>query len=408
MDQQLASKKTVMKLSVLLASLLVFIYCPAQLKKEKPEWKFSTKGRIVASPYIDHSTIYYGSEDGNFYCHSLNDGKLLWQYATKQPIRSSAIVGEGKVFFGCDDGNVYALDATTGKLMWQFATKGERSYDLWDYYRSSPAFHKGKIVVGSGDGNIYCINASNGRELWHYTTGDIVHADPVISKDTVYVGSFDGQLYALDGETGRLIWKFKTTGDRFFPKGEIQKAALVTSDAIYFGSRDYNLYALNKSTGTGLWNLKEYGSWIIATPCEKDGLLFFGTSDSHAFYSLNNFYGERKWKAPLPLRSYATPVPYDTLIFAACFDGCVYGFGKSTGKIEWIFQTDGSKANYSKVFEVKGKFRKDFKLYGSDTVTKAAEQKIMSLGAILSTPAIKDGVLYFGSADGSLYAVRID
>src|SRR5262249_12707841 len=148
---------------------------------------------------------------------------------------------------------------------------------------------------GSADGNVYSINAMNGKELWHYTTGGMVHADPVVSNDTVYIGSFDGCFYALDGVTGKLVWKFKTIGDRFFPKGEIQKAALVTKEAVYFGSRDYNLYALDKTTGTGLWNMKENGSWIIATPYEKDGKIFFGTSDSHAFYSLSNFYGQMQW-----------------------------------------------------------------------------------------------------------------
>src|SRR5205823_6681098 len=143
--------------------------------------------------------------------------------------------------------------------------------------------------------------------------------------DTLYIGSFDGNFYSINNSTGKLMWKFKTIGDRFFPKGEIQKAALVTVDAVYFGSRDYNLYALNKHTGEGLWDMKEYGSWIVATPLEKNDKLFFGTSDSHAFYSLNNFYGEQQWKTALPMRSYDTPVSFDTLIIAGCYNEYLYG-----------------------------------------------------------------------------------
>ncbi|WP_315819309.1 PQQ-binding-like beta-propeller repeat protein [Paraflavitalea speifideaquila] len=236
----------------------------------------------------------------------------------------------------------------------------------------------------------------------------IVHADPVVSNDTVFIGSFDGYFYALHSTTGALLWKFKTIGDRNFPKGEVQKAALVTKEAVYFGSRDYNIYALNRSTGIGLWNMKEQGSWIISTPLEKNGKLFFGTSDSHAFYSLNSFYGELQWKAPLPLRTYNTPVAYDTLILAGCFDGSLYGFGEKKGQVAWKFQTDGSKRNYSTVYNETGHFRKDFTMYGNDPVTLASEQKIMSLGSILSTPVIRAGVAYFGSADGHLYAVSIN
>ncbi|NII24354.1 PQQ-binding-like beta-propeller repeat protein [Pseudoflavitalea sp. X16] len=397
-----------MKKGILFLCLLPVIVCKAQIKTGRLLWKYPTQNKVVTTPFVDSTFVYYGSEDGYFYCNSISDGRLLWKYATGQPIRSSATVAAGKVFFGCEDGRVYALDAHKGILQWKFATKGERRYDLWDYYRSSPVYYKGRLYVGSGDGNVYAIDARNGKELWHYATGDVVHADPAVSNDTLFIGGFDGNFYALHGATGALIWKFKTIGDRFFPKGEIQKAALVTKDAVYFGSRDYNIYALNKSTGIGLWNMKEYGSWVIATPMEKGGKLFFGTSDSHAFYSLNNFYGEVQWKARLPLRSYNTPVAYDTLIFSGCYDGCLYGFGEKGGQIEWRFQTAGSSRNYFTVFDSTGHFRKDFTLYGNDSITLASEQKIMGLGAILSTPAVKGGVLYFGSTDGHLYAVRID
>ena len=397
-----------MKQGIVLLCLLNVVLVQAQVKTGTLAWKYPTNGKIVTTPVVEGVHIYYGSEDGNFYCNAIHDGRLLWKYAAGKPIRSSAAIGEGKVFFGGEDGNIYALDAGKGTLQWKFTTKGERSYDMWDYYRSSPVFYKGRIYIGSGDGNVYAIDAKSGKELWHYTTGGIVHADPAISNDTVFIGSFDGTFYALQGMTGQLIWKFKTIGDRFFPKGEIQKAALVTRGAVYFGSRDYNLYALDRSTGVGLWNMKEYGSWIIATPLEKGGKLFFGTSDSHAFYSLNNFYGEVQWKSRLPLRSYNTPVEYDTLIFSGCYDGCLYGFGEKGGGVEWKFQTAGSKKNYTTVFDSTWHFRKDFTLYGSDSVTLASEQKIMSLGAILSTPVIHAGVLYFGSTDGHLYAVKID
>ena len=396
-----------MRPGLLVAALLIFFYCHAQPKEGKLAWKYQTQNKIVATPFIYGDNIYYGSCDGNFYCNSLKDGAIIWKYSAGKAIQSSAVVVEGKVFFGCDDGNIYALDAVNGKLQWKFATRGEREYDMWDYYRSSPKYEKGKLYAGSGDGNIYAINAATGKELWHFATGDVVHADPAFSGDTLYIGSFNGNFYAINAISGKLIWKFKTIGDRYFPKGEIQKAALVTEDAVYFGSRDYNLYALNKKTGVGFWNMKENGSWIIATPFEKDNKLFFGTSDTHAFYALNNFYGEQKWKAAIPLRSYDTPASFDTLIIAGCFNGYLYGFGESTGKIEWVFQTDGSKKSYAAVYDSTGHFRKDFTMYGDDSTSRVGEEKVMSLGGILSSPIIKNGVVYFGSTDGNLYAVEI-
>jgi outer membrane protein assembly factor BamB len=160
------------------------------------------------------------------YCNALSDGKLLWKFAAGKPIASSATAADNKIFFSCDDGFVYALDSRNGRLIWKFATKGDRQYDVWDYYRSSPAFYKGRLYVGSGDGSVYALNSVNGKELWHFKTGGVVHADPVVSNDTVYVGSFDGIFYALTATTGKLIWKFKTVGDRFFPKVKFRRLHL--------------------------------------------------------------------------------------------------------------------------------------------------------------------------------------
>ncbi len=395
------------------SALLPLFFCliltsEAQIKTGTLAWQFPASGKIIATPCIEGDNIYFGSADGTFYCIALESGKLIWKYNAGKAIISSASAGQEKVFFGCEDGYIYALDARNGGLEWKFRTKGERNYDTWDYYRSSPQYVNGKVYAGSGDGNVYALNAKSGKELWRYKTGDIVHADAVIQSDTLYIGSFDGNFYALHAASGKLLWKFKTIGDRFFPKGEVQKAALVTKDAVYFGSRDYNLYALDKRTGKGLWNRKEYGSWIIATPIEKEGKLFFGTSDSYAFYSLNNFYGEEGWKAAMPMRSYATPAWHDTLIFAGCFNGYLYGFGQQKGEVKWTFQTNGSKKNYLQVYDSTGHFRKDFNLYGDDSTIRAGEEKIFDLGAIISSPVVRQDRIYFGSTDGSLYAVKIE
>ena len=234
------------------------------------------------------------------------------------------------------------------------------------------------------------------------------HADTVIVRDTLYIGSFDGFLYCINSLNGKLLWKFKTIGDRFFPKGEIQKAVLIKGDDLYFGSRDYNLYALNRITGTGLWNRKEAGSWIIATPFEKNGKLYYGTSDSHSFYAVNSFNGEVHWKKPLNMRVYGTAASFDTLIFSGCFNGFLYGFDEQTGKIAWNFQTMGSKEKYDSVYDTTGQFRKDFVMYSKDEkISLQAEQKILALGSIISSPVISDGVIYFASTDGNLYSVRI-
>ena len=58
------------------------------------------------------------------------------------------------------------------------------------------------------------------------------------------------------------------------------------------------------------------------------------------------------------------------------------------------------------VYNEKDEFRTDFKLYGKDF--KASEKKILDLGAILSTPIIDSGVIYFADANGYIYAYKLE
>ncbi|MDX5420734.1 MAG: PQQ-like beta-propeller repeat protein, partial [Hymenobacteraceae bacterium] len=196
--------------------------------------------------------------------------------------------------------------------------------------------------------------------------------------------------------------------DTHFPKGEIQEGAMVQDGVVYFGSRDYNLYALDAKTGRGRWNMKERGSWVVATPLLYKDKLYVGTSDTHAFYSLSKTDGEVQWKIPLNMRVYGAAIAHEDILYFGCFNGRLYGVDSASGKIVWEFQTESSKKNYSSIYNEQGEFRKDFVLYGETMeAVENSESKIHALGSILSKPAINEEVIYFGSSDGYLYAVKL-
>jgi outer membrane protein assembly factor BamB len=377
----------------------------ASADDERLVWKFKSDGRIYSSPLIQDELIYFGSGDHHFYALNKSTGKKVWTFETKGAVHSSATSKGQLVYFGSADGSLYALDKDTGALNWKFASAGEKMYGLWDYYLSSPVIDENRIYWGSGDGHLYVVEASSGDLLWKYDTGDIVHASPVVYKNKVYFGGFDGHMYALDKTTGSLAWKFKTVGATYFPKGEIQKAALIIDDVVYFGSRDYNIYALDANTGRGRWNLKQPRGWITATPIEYKGNIYFGTSDAHIFYSVEKNSGTVNWTIPLNMRVYGTAIVDDDIIYFGTFDGKVLGIDHLTGETKWQFQTASSLQNYHTIYDETGEFKEGFVLYGEDRETP--EKMIHALGSVLSSPAIENGVIFFGSSDGYLYAVKL-
>ena len=367
-------------------------------------WRFQTGGRVYSSPAIAGEKVIIGSSDSCLYAFDKTDGKVLWKFSTEGAVNSSPAVNEANVYFSSTDGNLYAVDHNTGSFKWKFSSNSEKAKDLWDYYLSSPKLAKGLVFWGSADSSLYAVDQTTGVLKWKFKAEDIIHATPEIDGDTLYIGDFNGNLFALNINDGKLIWSFRTIGDRYFPKGEIQKGVTADHNAIYFGSRDYNIYAVNKLTGRGVWNLKE-GSWVISTPTIHKKMIFYGTSDTHEFVCLDKVVGKKLWTVALPMRVYGSAVVINDLVYFGCFDGILRGVDVNTGVIKHEFQTNGHRENYSKVFGVGGKFKSGFELYGKDYLE--SERLIHTLGAILSTPAADNNMIYFGSSDGGVYAVKL-
>ena len=78
-----------------------------------------------------------------------------------------------------------------------------------------------------------------------------------------------------------------------------------------------------------------------------------------------------------------------------------------TGLAEWQFKTWAFVYSSPAVADGVVYFGShDGHLYAVDTQTGQAKWKFKTGGAVYSSPAVADGVVYFGSNDGHLYAVR--
>jgi outer membrane protein assembly factor BamB len=79
----------------------------------------------------------------------------------------------------------------------------------------------------------------------------------------------------------------------------------------------------------------------------------------------------------------------------------------TTQKPSWTFQTDASKEFGPKYTLPNGKPNYNaafFDFYYDDMIIGV--DKMLAVGAILSSPVIVNNVIYVGSADGNLYALE--
>jgi outer membrane protein assembly factor BamB len=367
------------------------------------KWKFKTKGKLFSSPIIWEDIVFVGSCDSNLYALNKTSGNILWKYKTAGEIRSTVAVDARTVYFLSADGYCYALDAHTGRKLWQFSTNGEKSYDVWDYFLSSPAVADGIVYFGSGDHHIYALDAKSGKLVWRFLTGGIVHAAPTLTPDNVFIGSFDGYFYCLKKD-GTLRWKFKTVGERYFPKGEIQFHAVVADSTVYFGARDFNVYALNTNNGNGFWVYHQPGSWT-SVPSIFDEKLVVTMSDSYSILVLNKMDGVKFVEPKVPLNTFSSASIAGNKAFFGTLDGVIYRLNINTGEVAPVFQTESSSKKKQLFFNDKGVLRTDLQQKYEDDITRLFAD-YLQMGSIFSTLWIDGNRLYFSSADGAIYALE--
>jgi len=382
---------------------------------------YNTTGAVKSSPAVSGGVVYAGSSDGYFYAWGQSNGTELWRFWTASSIESSPIAINDTIVFGANDGRVYALEKS-GRVKWYFQTNGS--------VVSSPAIADGIVFVGSNDKKVYAIDAETGKEKWNYSTNGSVISSPAIAFGKVLVGSSDKQIYALN-ITGEFVWNY-TTG------GAVSSSPAVSADGkVFVGSCDNQIYGLDISSGAKIWNATTGGP-VTSSPAIVDGKVIVGSDDAmvHVFGPEN--------QPPVPAMNItpANPAIYQTVTFDASAsldpDGNItdyyWDFGdnnngsnKITTHVYAMARTyivnltvvDNGGTNSSifqsvTVLEAWPMFRHDPTHWGNSTsfapVTNGTlwNQTIGSPPSddlIASSPAIINGKVIVGSANGSLYAL---
>jgi len=221
------------------------------------------------------------------------------------------------------------------------------------------------------------------------------------------VGSWDSYFYALDAETGALRWKFKTGDDaRIHLMTGIPGSAAVANGVVYFGCRDANFYALDALTGALKWTVPNDGSWVIASPAVADGVVYYTTSDSYRFQSVDADSGKILYWLPTNIYGFSSPAIAGFHAYFGTFDGQLHDVDLKKRAYADAFATAGFKANGPRFLAADGKLKND--IWSGSTVDDAIvaiHARLFSMGSILSSPAVKNGIIYFGSVDGKLYAL---
>ncbi|WEK54189.1 MAG: PQQ-binding-like beta-propeller repeat protein [Candidatus Cohnella colombiensis] len=351
------------------------------------KWKFQTKDKVRTSPVIALGTVYFGSDDGQFYAVNATTGTQSWAFKTEGAIKSSAAVIDQTVYFLSGDRKLYALNAEDGKLIWSYETaEQDEPRDIVDYWQSSPAVSDGNVYFGGGEGNFYAVDANTGKLAWKkklaldgykYDKGlvPILHSSPAIDKGVIYMGlsGYDmsksqepGNVVALDAKTGDQLWVSPLLN-------AVDSSITVDDKALYFGMRNGGIASLDKQTGKYVWRGSQV-QYLLGSMAISGDTLFSGSSDGHVLVALEAATGKQKWSLKTVDAIHASPATDGETVYVACGNhytednhGLIYAVDAKTGEQIWTYQTGGN---------------------------------------VYSSPALDQGVLFIGSDDGYMYAIH--
>lgn len=172
-------------------------------------------------------------------------------------------------------------------------------------------------------------------------------------------------------ETGGECWSFPTD-DR------ISTTPAVVGDRVYFGDDAGHVHALDAATGERAWSFAA-GSQVASSPAIADGVCYFGARG--LLFALDAATGEPNWTFDLELPTVAgSPAVADGTVYVGCHgsDGCVSSpDGDACEPPESAARLCAVDADYG------------------------AQQWTYDLsGDVRSSPAVADGEVYLGCADG--------
>ncbi len=237
-----------------------------------------------------------------------------------------------------------------------------------------------------------------------------VRATPDFKESTLYPAMQLKDLtfiMSLEAVSGEQHWNHP--GD----SGLTSSSPLVVDDSLYYGSPGGWLTKIDlPDIGTEEQDNIAQSSWRtdiggrLYTPTYHEGVLYVATTDE-ALYAVDADSGDPIWSYTTDDPTQMCPTVYDDIVYASSTDGKVYAVDTEDGELIWKQDTAGSMGSSSPTVAGNNIYigSADDKLHTYDRETGETRWTHQTNAAV-SSPIVKDGVVYFGSHDGHMYAVN--
>jgi len=356
------------------------------------------KLRSLNPPVVIGDTIYFGSDDGNFYALDVESGYMRWVFKSGAEINSIPYADKDQVYFGSKDGKLYALSRETGQEIWHFPVRSQINSQVQRY---------GDYIIFVGDADAIYYLSPDGKEQFSINNPGWYNFTFLMSDDVMYfaTGPWVEQVGPYDINKREFLW--------FLPYHEINAIwysfCAIRGDLLYLGTADiYNgtvlgYYAINRHTGKIVWKRQFDGVFKRDTIRNA-----FGETVPYVDFEMEFLYFLRN----IDLLDFLAPIVWKDLVIWAGGDCAARAFNASTGELKWehVFDTPISSAPTLAAgrvyFGVLGEGNTPPRL----VCLSARDGKLLWQmdieGSILSAPVIAGKRIIFGTDESVFYVLE--
>lgn len=201
----------------------------------------------------------------------------------------------------------------------------------------------------------------------------------------------------------KLLWSFEAGFS-------IDSSAAIVDGVVYMTALPGLVAALALDDGSVVWK-RDFGEDIDlfgeSSPTVDDGVVYVGDlmGTLHAFDAEN---GDTRWTFDTGAEIKASPVVFDELVLISSYDEHLYALDRKTGGLAWKFQSQGP------LHSTPSRDGDLVLVTGCDSVLRGinledgTETLQMSSGEYTAaTPAVSDGIAYYGTFANDVIAVDI-
>lgn len=266
---------------------------------------------------------------------------------------------------------------------------------------SGPTVAAGRVYLTDRQGNaerVLCFESASGKPVWDYSYQAAYNrlggyacgprASVLIHDGLAYALGAMGHLHCLDAATGAVIWKLDLAA-RYqiqFPIWGIASSPIIQGDLILMqigGADSACLVALDRKTGAERWKaLDDQVNYSAPIAVDQAGrrIVIFWTGNQ--VVGINPADGTTCWRQPFPHLKMplgiATPViSGDRLFVSGFYDGSL------------MLRLPAGELKIEKLWQRRGK----------------SERNTDALHSIISTPILKDNVIYGVDSYGEFRAL---